>query len=73
MAASTGSTGARFLTPEGVATRLGVSRYLVFKMLREGRIPSIKLGNKRLIPLDAIDRLEAEAYRSIGQGGKAKR
>jgi excisionase family DNA binding protein len=73
MAATTGSTGARFLTPEGVATRLGVSRYLVFKMLREGRIPSIKLGNKRLIPLDVIDQLEAEAYRSIGRDAEADR
>ena len=44
------------------ATRvLGVSRGLVDKAIRTGRIPAFRLGHKWLIPVVAIDRLLDEA------------
>ena len=48
------------LTPEQAAQALGVGRTFMYSLLASGRIESIKLGRRRLIPRDALDRLVAE-------------
>lgn len=39
-----------------VAETLGVSRDLVFDLLRRGDLHSIKVGRRRIIPADALDK-----------------
>ena len=43
------------LSPEQCAELLGLGRTSVFKLLAEGRLESIALGRRRLIPRDALD------------------
>ena len=43
------------LSPEQCAELLGLGRSFVFKLLAEGRLESIALGRRRLIPRDAVD------------------
>ncbi len=38
-----------------------VSRNFVYDRIRDGTIPSVRLGKKILIPADALDRLLAES------------
>ena len=38
-----------------------VSRNFVYERIRDGTIPSVRLGKKILIPVDALDRLLAES------------
>jgi excisionase family DNA binding protein len=39
---------------EEASTLLGVGRSTVVRMLREGKLPRVKLGARTLIPMDAI-------------------
>lgn len=52
------------LSPRQVADRLGCSLSTVHKLLRSGDLESVKIGQLRRIPLDAvrvyIERLRAE-------------
>lgn len=34
---------------------LGIGRTLLFELIREGRIPSVKLGHRRLIPRSDLE------------------
>jgi len=43
------------------AARLGVSVWLVKKAVRDGTLPSVKLGDRRLIPVDAVEEPLAQA------------
>lgn len=43
------------LTPEEAGTRMGVSRSVVYELLAEGRLDSIRIGRSRRIPVKAID------------------
>ena len=43
------------LSAEQCAELLGLGRSFVFKLLAEGRLESIALGRRRLIPRDALD------------------
>lgn len=45
-----------FGVPEA-AKCLGVSRTLVFQLMASGKLKSIKLGNRRLIPRDELARI----------------
>ena len=47
--------------PDGAAKALGVSRDKVFQLLREGKLRSVKLGQTRIIPAEALAELLAEA------------
>jgi excisionase family DNA binding protein len=47
----------RVLTPEDVASELNVSRNLIYRQLRAGVIPHLKLGDKYLISRATLDRL----------------
>ena len=48
------------ITAEEAANVLGIGRTFVYQLLASGRIESVKLGRRRLIPRDALDRLVAE-------------
>ena len=43
------------LSVQEVATKLGVSRDLINDAIRLQRLRSIKLGRRRIIPLDALE------------------
>ncbi len=48
------------ITPEEAAQTLGVGRTFLYSLLASGRIESIKLGRRRLIPTEALDRFVAD-------------
>jgi excisionase family DNA binding protein len=48
--------GAATISPDELARTLGVSRHGVYEGLRNGSIPSIRLGKRFVIPRSAIDR-----------------
>ncbi|MFN0088655.1 MAG: helix-turn-helix domain-containing protein [Acidimicrobiales bacterium] len=47
--------GIRAVSVAEAARRLGVSRTTVFKLLREGRLPSVQIGDRRLVSVAAIE------------------
>ena len=47
----------RVLTPEEVAEVLNVSRNLVYRQLRTGAIPHLKLGDKYLVSRATLEKL----------------
>lgn len=49
------------LTVPEFAAAAGISVQSAYLHLREGRVPSVKLGRRYLIPADAVDRLFAGA------------
>lgn len=57
------------LTAPEVGQLLGISRNQVYKGVREGSIPSIRVGSKILVPVEALQRLLDSAYQSaVGRG-----
>ena len=48
------------VTPEEAARVLGIGRTFVYQLLATGKLESFKLGRRRLVPIDAIERLIAE-------------
>lgn len=48
--------------------KLGISRGLMYEAIRQGQIPSIRVGRRILIPRAALERLleEASAHREHG-------
>ena len=57
------STDVVLLTPEQAAHRLGISRWKVYDLLRQGSLASIRIGSCRRIPTRAIEDLVAELLR----------
>ena len=57
------STDVVLLTPERAAQRLGISRWKVYDLLRQGSLASIRIGSCRRIPTRAIEDLVAELLR----------
>lgn len=45
------------LTVPEASAALRVSRWSLYRLIREGRILTIKIGSRRLVPRDAVDRL----------------
>jgi len=45
----------RVLRVEEAARALGIGRSLAYDLIRSGRLRSIKIGSRRLIPVSAID------------------
>jgi excisionase family DNA binding protein len=43
------------LSPEQVAQILGIGRTFVFALIANGRLKSLKLGRRRLIPRDEVE------------------
>ena len=50
----------RLLTAEQLATRWSVPKAHVYRLAREGRLPTVELGRYRRWRLDAIDAFERE-------------
>ncbi|MDR7450138.1 MAG: helix-turn-helix domain-containing protein [Armatimonadota bacterium] len=55
------------------ARLLGVSRTTLYNFLQAGRLPSLRLGGRRLIPRRALVALLAEALESSWQTDPATR
>lgn len=47
----------RFVSVMDAAQRLGISRITAYRWAESGRLPSVKLGARRLVPEAALDRL----------------
>jgi excisionase family DNA binding protein len=62
---TTPSTVPRVLRVEEAAQLLGIGRSLAYDLIRSGQLRSIKIGRRRLVPLDAI----AEAIAEFGNAG----
>jgi excisionase family DNA binding protein len=45
----------RLLRVEEAALLLGIGRSLAYQLIRTGRLRSIKIGSRRLVPIAAID------------------
>ncbi len=43
------------LRPEEAAQRLGVSRSVVYELMADGRLDSIRIGKSRRIPVRALE------------------
>ena len=50
----------RALSIQETAQTLGISRATLYRRLKEGRITTIVLGSRRLVPVAAIDALLRE-------------
>lgn len=51
--------------------RYAVSRSLAYSLIKEGKLPTAILGTRRLIPVEAAERLFQESINTSG-GGKMK-
>jgi hypothetical protein len=51
----------------------GLGRTVVYEMIGDGQLESIKIGKRRLILIDSYRKLVAEKRQTAGQSGRAKR
>lgn len=49
------------VSPAAAATLLGIGRTTMYELLDAGRIPSIKAGRRRIIPVKALEEFLALA------------
>jgi excisionase family DNA binding protein len=54
------------LTVQEAAKRLGIGQRLAYEMVREGRIPALRYGNRIIIPVPAFKRMLQEADAPAG-------
>lgn len=54
-----------FLSVAEVAEALGVSTDLVYDLIAQGDLPCVRLGARKVIPREVLDRLAAEAVKSF--------
>jgi excisionase family DNA binding protein len=52
-----------YLSPDEVGSRFKVSKWTVRRWIEAGRLPAARIGRRWLIPLEFIERLEAEHSR----------
>jgi excisionase family DNA binding protein len=50
----------KLLTVPEAAARLRISKWMLYNLIRSGQLRSIKIGARRLVPVDAIDGMLAE-------------
>lgn len=43
------------MTVEEAAEALGIGRSLAYKMARDGRLPTVRLGRRLLVPVSRLD------------------
>lgn len=43
------------ISPEAAFKRLGIGRTLGYQLIKEGRLPSVKIGRLRRIPVHALE------------------
>jgi len=58
-------TNKQFLSINEVAEILGVSTISVYRWAENGKLPSVKLGSRRLIPSEVVDSLVKEAFSQV--------
>ena len=58
----------RLISVKDAAQRLGIATITAYRMAEDGRLKSIRLGGRRLVPEAAIEALIASA---MGEGTKA--
>ncbi len=51
----------KFLSVAEVATILGIHEITAYRWCESGKLPSLRLGGRRLVPVSAIDSLLAQA------------
>lgn len=54
-----------FLTPEEAFQRIGIGRSAGYALIKNGTIPSVKLGKLRRIPVAALERWAATAADAV--------
>jgi excisionase family DNA binding protein len=59
---------ARLISIREVAQRLGISEISAYRWAESGKLPSIRLGGRRLVPEAAINTIIESA---LGSGGDA--
>lgn len=52
----------RFLTPQEVATHLRVSKMTVYRLLKSGELPHVKIGRSLRVREDDVDQYLADRY-----------
>lgn len=57
--------GQKFLSPVELMFEIGESYSTVLRGIKKGRIPSVKLGGRLLIPSSFVEALENSAYMSL--------
>lgn len=57
---STAASGAVLLTVEEAARRLAVSRALAYQLIAAGRLPSVRIGRLRRVPVAALEAFARE-------------
>lgn len=60
----------KYLSIKQICERLPVSKTLVYRLVKEGTIPSTLLGGKILVPEDALDALLEDRQPSGGDGAQ---
>ena len=60
------------VTPEEAGKVLGIGRTFVYELLATGKLESIKLGRRRLIPREALERLVAEERERQSENGRGQ-
>ncbi|MDO7485484.1 helix-turn-helix domain-containing protein [Peribacillus frigoritolerans] len=58
------------LTTKEVADYLGISTGLVYTLVRERKIPSVKLGRRILFKIDSVDRWLAQQESAALEAGE---
>ena len=58
------------LTVEEAAGMLRISRGLAYEMVRTGRLPSIRLGRRLLVPRPALERMLGTSRPEPARGGE---
>lgn len=51
----------KFISIREAAERLGIHRVSAYRLAESGKLPSTKLGGRRLVPESALEQLEAAA------------
>lgn len=59
-------TGARFLTAAEVASLLRVSTMTVYRLIRSGELPAVRVGKSYRVREDDVDRYLAARYTQAG-------
>ena len=57
---------ARFLTPAEVADMLRVSTMTVYRLIKAGDIPALKVGKSYRLAEDEVDRYLAQGFSTAG-------
>jgi excisionase family DNA binding protein len=62
----TGQTGRRALSVKDFCAAYSLSRTTVYELIRDGKLPDVRIGAKRIIPVDAAEALLRPAEASNG-------